>query len=44
MVQKRKGHEHLEEKFLNKTQEVHYQKEFKRANQIYESTIRKNRS
>lgn len=33
--------DHSEEKFLNKTQQVHYQKEFKRANRIYQQHSQK---
>lgn len=45
MSQKRQNQVYLEEKFLTKTQEVHYQKDFKQANRIYESVIKeRNRS
>ncbi|OZU87756.1 YfhE family protein [Virgibacillus indicus] len=42
---KRKAMPHMHEKFLSKTQEVRYQKEFKRADKIYdELSKRGNRS
>jgi len=45
MKQKRKNQQHMGERFLNKTQEVHYQKDFKRANRAYESMVaERNRS
>lgn len=33
--------DHMEQRFLNKTQQVLYQKEFKRANRIYEQYSQK---
>ena len=37
----KKQNEQQETRFLNKTQEVHYQREFKKANRIYDLYTKK---
>lgn len=45
MADKKKRPDHIQERFLTKTQEVHYHKDFKRANRVYQSIVEeRNRS